>query len=561
MRAYEKIDIMKIPKEPFQLSTSQEIEAFDVFGETVEERLTALASSMDELNEKSNLLEYEWVFDREEWYLYEDARYGRCRLVSVTYSDDGTYTVVAAKAWEEDRELLTSGQVTPTQYVRNVSPKARVAHFSQAASRKLDQEMGELSARFRSGDEPEDVNLYVYLYEAAFDRTFGVAGIQTPDIDVYDESLLFYSQTDRIDVIRQAVELRTLRLNDVRSPAWKWGMYGKNPTEKAYADGIKNIQESNNLPDLSSYKLKYGSYNELLSHVKREMSRLWNERFNIDTMFFISPGELDPELAGLYQTRFEQVIKEVEQMYADRGYDPTLYQRDVYKSARIRILDMEFESARETHAKPIVWSRQETIEALMHVFDDIGVMAEETVDNSLLVQSLYGEMPAAIEPLYRKMSEIGIKNTMATSDRALVSRFVVLPKKLTVKNNGEIVTTEQPKTMREWVETINEWSMEESEGFNYLYYIHQKPDGSTLYAELRISLGDDARDANEYAKARSEKVLLANFYPSAIKYLRKYHARDDLQASDFHGAIHIKHFRDRPLNDGIHKHIEFVHNA
>lgn len=540
--------------------TSQEIEAFDVFGESVRQRLETLAKAMDELNEKSVILEYEWVFDQEEWYLYKDAMYDRCRLISVAHNDDGTYTVVAAKAWAEDKELLVSGQVSPKQYVRYVSPKAQVAHFSQGASRILGEKMMEQSARFSAGDVTDDVNPHEYLYEAAFGRSFGINGVQIPEIDVDEEYYKFYRDVSHLDIINQAVQLRSLSLNYVREPAWEWGIFNTTPNRSEYLAAIRSVKERSEVPELDDYQLRYSSYDHLLSRVKSKMSRLWNSRYNIDSLFFISPGNLDPEMAGLYQTRFEAVIKEVEQMYTDHGYDPALYQRDIYKSARIRIHDIEFENSHEIHAKPVVWSKQETVEALLLIPDDMDDMVEGAIDNSLLVRSLYGEMPAVLEPSYRKMAALGIRNAMSTGDLALVSQFVVLPKRLTVKSDGEIVAQEPPKTMREWVEAINQWSIEYDDASDYAYYMHEKPDGSILYAELKIRPDDDTTNINEYANANSSRVLLANFYPNAVAYLRKYYKRDSLQASDFHKGIHIKQFGDRIPNDG-NKNIEFVHNA
>lgn len=543
-----------------QAPISQDIELFDVFGETVQQRLQALAQSIDELNEKSNILEYEWVFDREDWHLYDGAKYGRCRFVSISKDDEGSYTVVAAKAYTEDKDLVVSGQLSPVQYVRYVSPKAQIAHFSQGASRLLDQAMGEWSAQFRAGDVEYDVDPYEYLYEAAFGSLWR-ASVELPEVDVYDEALSWMRDFRHFDILVKAKTVKTIRLDSVRKPAWEWGVFRREPKRKEYAKAIKETQQRTDIPDLSQYHIRSDSYNELLFSVKSKISRLWNERYNIDDVFFFSPGSLDPEMAGLYQTRFEALIKEVEQEFKELGYDPDLYRRDVFKFARKRVIDIEHDHSRTTHENPVTWSDQTTVEALAHVLDNLGGhLVDETIDNSLLVKSLYGEMPPMLEPLFQKMAQISMRDTISTSDKVLVGQFVVLPKKLTVGSGGEI-TNEQPKTMRQWVESINEWSIETGDPFDYLYYIHKKPDGTVLYAELRIQPDDYVTDANVYASAHSPKVLLANFYPTAITYLQKYHARDTLIASDYHGAIHIKHFGDQPMNDGRNKKIEFVHNA
>lgn len=551
---------MTEPKEPQILTDSKALESFDLFGQTVRERLQALAGSIDELNEKSNILEYEWVFDREDWYLYKDAIYGRCRLVSVTRNEDGTYTVVAAKAWEEDRDLLISGEVTPTQYVRYVSPKAQVAHFSEGASRILSQHMAERSARYSAGDEAEDINPYAYLYEAAFGRLQGIAGIQMPEVDIYDEAYRLSLEFRRLDIIKQSLYIKTLRLSSVRKPAWELNVPSDDPDDIQYQSAIVSVQNRSDIPDLSGYQMRYSSYDHLLSTVKAKMSRLWNKRYNIDSLFFISPGSLDPELAGLYEERFNEVIAEIEQMYIDAGDDPKLYPKAIYKAARIRIHDIEFEHDHDVASQPVVWSKQEAAEALMLSLDDLQEEVESAVDNSLIVESLYREMPAVLEPLYKRMAQLSIDGAMSTGDRALVSRFVVLPKRLTVGNNGEVSKPEQPKTMRHWVESIRDWVVEQDDEFDYAYSLHIKPDGSTLYAELRLRRGDVVTDIDEYAAAHSETVLLANFHPNAIAYLKRYHKRQVLVGSDFHRAIHVKYYMDRPMNDGGPM-IEFVHNA
>ena len=551
---------MEKPKESGQLPTSQEIEAFDVFGETVQQRLQKVAESIDELNEKSDILEYEWVFEREDWHVYDGARYGRCRLISISKDDNQSYTVIAAKAWEEDKDLITSGQISPAQYVRYVSPKAQVVHFSQAASRLLDQAMGEWSARFRAGDESYDIDPYEYLYEAGLGNLWQAA-VQLPEVDVYEDGLGYERGFRHMDILNQAIQVRRLALNSVRKPAWEWGIFNEEPSSEEYASAIEAIKERVDVPDLSGYKSPSSSYRQLLSNVKSELSRLWNARYNIDDLFFLSPGSLDPEKAGLYHTRFEAAIKEVEQVFVESGYDPKLYWRDVIKFAKVRIYHKEHDHLKETHENPIVWSDQTTVEALAHVLKNLGGnLVDEAIDNSLLVKSMYGEMPSVLTPLFQKMSEISLRDTVSTSDKALIEQFIVLPKKLTVGIDGEITQT-QPETMRQWVESINDWSMQSGDPFNYLYYIHTKPDGTVLYAELRIQPGDDVTDIFNYARTHSAQVLLANFYPTAITYLQKYYSRDTLLASDYHGAIHIKHFGDQPMNDGKNKKIEFVHNA
>jgi hypothetical protein len=554
------MNTMNIPNEPGQSPLSQELESYDVFGQTVRQRIEALAGSIDELNEKSDILEYEWVFSRDDWHLYQGGKYDRCRLVSISKDNEGSYTVVAAKAWSEDKDLLTEGTLSPTQYVRYVSPKVQLAHFSQASSRLLDEAMGEWSARFRTGDVPYDVDPYEYLYESAFGRLWQKS-VQLPEVHIYDEYLARTGSYFDYDILNQAVTTKTLRLGTVREAAWEWGPFRDDPEPEAYSIAIQAVQQRTDIPDLSDYQPGHNSYGRLLSNIKYELSELWNKRNNIDDEFFFSPGILDPEMAGLYQTRFEAVIKEVEQDFRDLGYDPDIYRNAVFKYARVRIYSREHENERKTRVGSVNWSDQTTIQALKHVLDNAGSdLVDCAIDNALFTKAMYGEMPPVIQPMFQKMAQIGMRDTVRTSDKVIVAEYVVLPKRLTVSTGGEI-THQQPNTMREWVESINEWSREPGDPFDYLYYIHKKPDGTVLYAELRIQPQDEVKDVNEYAGAHSAKVLLANFYPTAITYLQKYHARQTLLATDYHGAIHIKQFGDNPLNDGINKKIEFVHNA
>lgn len=554
---------MTPPKEPTGPAPSQELEEFDVFGDTVRRRVEDLTETLDEMAEKATILEYGWIFNREDWHLYADAKYGRCRMISSAYNEDGTYTVVAVKAWEEDRELLVSGRMTPAQYVRYVSPKAQIAHFSQAASRILDEQMREMAAEFQGDKERGEFSPHEFLYEAAFGSISGWAGVELPKVEVSHPSYEFYRDSGYLDILRQAVTSKKLDLNSVREPAWKWGVFNDNPTPKAYEEQIGIVSARTDIPELAEYRREGRTYQELiLSSVKSEVARRWNEANNIDEDFFTNPGLIDPELYVIYEERFQKVIEEIEQLYIENGYDPSLYKRDIVKIARVRIFDLEMDNSRETHTAPITWSKQETVEALRFVLNDIGGMfLDEAIDDALLVTSLFGEMPAVLEPTYEKMAALGLRSMMSNADLAMVGQFVVLPKLLTVGKSGEVAAAEQPKTMREWVESIGEWTHVQDDEFSYLFHAHIKPDGSILYAELRVDNGIAINDMRAFVRAHSKKVLLANFYPTAVQYLQKYHDRKVLEGSDYHRAIHVKQFYDRPLNDGIHKKIEFVHNA
>jgi len=535
-----------------------EVESFDAFGEVVRKRLEELTAVVDELNEKSNLLEYEWVFAQEDWHLYQDERYGRCRMLSLTRNDDGTYVIVAAKAWEEDKQILTNNDITPTQYVRYVSPKVQIAHLSQGASRKIDEEINELSARFRSGDLEDDVNPSVYIYEAALGSMYGQAGVQLPDIEEFDQDTGF-SDFRHHDIIQQAIRRKSLSLNSVRQPAWQWGIHTTtSPTSEEYRQGISRIQLRQDIPTID-HQLRFSSYSHILGLIKSKLSQLWNTRNNIDDLFFISPAELDPEKAGLYDTRWQEVIKQVEEDYRQRGVEPELYRKYILREARLIIFDRDLKNRRDTKQKEIVWSQQETIESLNLILEDIDEILQDSIDNSIVVRSLYGEMPQVLEPLYRKMSEIGIKATMTSSDATLINKFIVLPKKITVGWKGDVVEEEKPKTTRQWVESIHDWSLETDDNYSYLYHMHDKPDGSVLYAELRLDSSDAIVDNAEYVKTKSKKVLLAHFSPYATNYLRRYHDTQTLKGSHFHRAIHIKNFGDSPPNNGSDN-IEFVHN-
>ncbi len=553
---------MTDPKEPTTPPDSQELEAFDVFHDTVQRRIEDITATLDELNEKSDILEFEWVFSQEDWHLHTDARYGRCRMIHVTRNEDGTYTVVAAKAWAEDQDLLKNGTLTPVQYVRYVSPKVQIAHFSQAATRVIDEQMGEYLARVQAGDVEQGLTPHDYLYEAAFGDLLGYGGVILPEVDVFDRSFEHYRDFRHLDIINQARHSKALHLNAVREPAWRWGPFSKNPTKAQYASQIKAVQQRTDIPELTGYVRDFKAGNYLIAAVKGEVARRRNELENIDDEYFHSPGEIDPELAALYEDRFQALVAEVEQLFIEKGYDPNEWRNTILKIVGIRIYEREASIRRETFAKPLVWSKQETVEALRFAVDDVSAMLlDEAVDDALLVRTLYGEMPPAIQGLYERMAALGIRETMSNTDQAILGQFVVLPRQLTVGQNGEVSTAEQPKTMRQWVEAVQEWARVEGEEYDYLFHAHIKPDGSILYAELRIQPGSAVEDIQEFARLNSSKVLLANFYPTAVTYLKKYHAREVLEGSDFHRAIHIKHFRDTPPNDGRHKKIEFIHNA